>query len=179
MCSKNREYLNMLFKLYGEHGYCNIKKPIIYKPQIGKQGKIYYSGKLNLYTFISLKWLFDLFYIKEINSCKYIKTIPDSIEYWLNAQALAIWFMDDGSYYQGGVMFSTYCFTYNEQIQLKKALYNNFYQNSTIYLRSAGYIQVLKKIEMSKFITIVEPYIITSMLYKIKKGNTPKRSNNR
>jgi hypothetical protein len=61
MSIKNREYLNWLHKFYSIRGYTSTSD-IQFKPQIGKKGKIYFSGKLNTYTFISLKWLYDLWY---------------------------------------------------------------------------------------------------------------------
>jgi hypothetical protein len=79
MSHKNREYLNWLHKFYSLRGYTS-NLPIKYKSQIGKKGKIYWSGKLNTYTFISLKWLYDLWY--KDNK----KSIPNNIEYWLTPQ---------------------------------------------------------------------------------------------
>lgn len=161
MSKNNREYIGWLHKFYSKNGYCSTQ-PIKQKIQIGKQGKLYYSGKLNLYTFLSLKWIYDLFYVNKI------KRVPETIDNWQTAQALTIWFMDDGGYYQGGVFFSTYCFPQDQVENLKSAIYKNFDLKSTIYRRPAGYIQVIKKDQMSKFISVVEPYIIPSMLYQIK-----------
>jgi hypothetical protein len=76
MSSKNREYLNWLHQFYSIRGYTstfNVK----YKPQIGKKGLIYFSGKFNTYTFLSLKWLYDLWYKDHIS------IFPSNIEYWL------------------------------------------------------------------------------------------------
>jgi hypothetical protein len=89
MSSKNREYLNWLHKFYSIRGYTSIKE-IKYKRQIGKNGQIYFSGKFNTYTFINLKWVYDLWYINKK------KIIPSNIEYWLTPLCLAIWFMDEG-----------------------------------------------------------------------------------
>lgn len=161
MSSRNREYLGWLHKFYSSHGYCSTK-PIKYKIQIGKQGKQYYSGKQNTYTFLSLKWVYDLFYVDRI------KKVPNNIEKWQTARALSIWFMDNGVFNQGGVLFSTYCFPQDEVEKLKTAIYLNFNIKSTIYHRPAGYILVIKKNQMCQFISVIEPYIIPSMLYKIK-----------
>lgn len=103
MSSKNMAYLNWLHNFYSDLGYCS-PSPIKYKPQIGKLGKIHYSGKLNLYTFSSLKWVYDLFYSNRI------KKIPKDIKDYLNPLTIAIWLMDDGGHYNKGIMFSTYCF---------------------------------------------------------------------
>lgn len=162
MSKKNIEYLKWQHKFYSKIGYCSTQ-PIKYIIQIGKEGKRYYSCKFNLYTFISLKWIYDLFYEN------HKKRVPETIDKWQTAQAQTIWFMDDGGYHQGGVLFSTYCFPQDQVEILKKAIYKNFDLKSTIYRRPAGYVQIIKKDQMLKFISIVEPYIIPSMLYKIKK----------
>ena len=107
MSSKNMAYLNWLHKFYYSLGYCS-PSSIKYKPQIGKLGKIYYSGKLNLYTFSSLKWVYDLFYL---NGIKYI---PKEIDKYLDPLTIAIWLMDDGGCYNKGILFSTYCFSHKD-----------------------------------------------------------------
>jgi hypothetical protein len=79
MSQKNREYLNWLHKYYSSRGYCN-PDTIKYKKQIGLEGKIYFSGKLNTWTFNSLIWLYDLFYVTSLDSNKKVKKIPISIK---------------------------------------------------------------------------------------------------
>lgn len=160
MSSKNREYLNWLHKFYSERGYSS-KNPIIYKKQIGKEGKLYYSGKQNIYTFYSLKWVYNLFYFNNI------KRIPSNIHEFLTPQAQAIWFMDGGTYYQKGVLFSTYCFSLEDFNLLKSAQYINYQLKSIIYRRTNGYVQVLKRDQMGNFINIVSPYMVKSMQYKL------------
>ena len=76
MFSKNREYLNWLHKFYSIRGYTSTLN-VKFKSHIGKKGQIYYNGKFNTYTFLSLKWLYDLWY-KD-----HIKILPSNIEYWL------------------------------------------------------------------------------------------------
>ncbi len=159
MSSKNREYLNWLHKFYSIRGYTSTLN-VQFKSQIGQKGKIYFSGKFNTYTFISLKWLYDLWYKDNI------KILPQNIEYWLTPQCQAIWFMDDGGIYNKGILFSTYNFTQNEHNILKKSLYSRYNLKSTILRRPAGYILVIQKEEQSKFIHIVKPFMIPSMLYK-------------
>jgi hypothetical protein len=107
MSSKNMAYLNWLHKFYSTLGYCT-SSPIKYKPQIGKLGKINYSGKLNLYTFSSLKWVYDLFYSNGI------KQIPKDIYKYLDPLTIAIWLMDNGGCHNKGIILSTYCFSYEE-----------------------------------------------------------------
>jgi hypothetical protein len=46
-----------------------------FNKQIGKNNKIYFSGKFNTYTFSSLKWFYDLFYLNHD-----IKDLPTNIK---------------------------------------------------------------------------------------------------
>jgi len=80
MSFRNREYLNWLHTFFADRGYGSKIRPV-FKKQIGKNGKIYYSGKFNLYTFSSLRWLYDLFYIEKK------KRIPTIIKDLLTPQA--------------------------------------------------------------------------------------------
>jgi ubiquinol-cytochrome c reductase cytochrome b subunit len=104
MSSKNMAYLNWLHNFYSNLGYCS-QSPIKYKRQIGKSGKIYFSEKLNLYTFSSLRWVYSLFYSDKK------KVIPKDIKSFLTPLTIAVWLMDDGAPHNKGIMFSTYCFT--------------------------------------------------------------------
>jgi hypothetical protein len=66
------EYLYWLHNFYSSRGYCSSKVPT-FKIQIGKLDIQYRSAKLNIYTFSSLRWLYDLFYIDQV------KVMPTNI----------------------------------------------------------------------------------------------------
>lgn len=96
------------------------------------------------------------------------KRVPHDISSDLDPLALAVWIMDDGSYSQGVIDISTYCFTLAEIGVLQKGLKDRFgveikYHND----RDKGYRMYCNKRETLKLIEIIEPYIIPSLKYKI------------
>ena len=74
--------------------------------------------------------------------------------------------MDKGGINNKGVLFSTNNFNQNEHNILKKSLYSRYNLKSIILRRPAGYFLVIQKEEQSKFIHIIKPYMIPSILYK-------------
>lgn len=158
------EYLYWQHAFYSYRGYCSMIKPIIKPQPPQKNSKIYFSGKFNLYTFSSQKWVYDMFYTNEG-----VKVVPPNIADYQNNLTLAIWYMDDGRRYKNGAYFSTYCFTYDEHLILQQALLSNFGLNVRIDKRPAGYVQVVPESEYALFVNIVSPHIIGGMQYKIAK----------
>jgi ubiquinol-cytochrome c reductase cytochrome b subunit len=62
-CSaKNVEYIMWLHKYLSQKGYCSTVKPKILK-QIGENGNIYYSIKIRTWSFTSLNYIYDSFYL--------------------------------------------------------------------------------------------------------------------
>lgn len=129
---------------------------------------LFETRKVDKYLRIIYKWMY-----KNSN-----KTYTKQILQYLTPEAIAIWYMDDGScYYKKDsktgriksieVVISTYCSleeakriieyfmsTYNIQWKLKK--------NKGLYC-----IRMSKK-ESVKFFDLIKPYIHCSMMYKIK-----------
>lgn len=162
MSKSNMEYLYWQHGFYSERGYSSIIKPNI-KPQAPKKkSKIYYSGKLNLYTFSSQRWVYDMFY-----NDKKVKIIPLNIADYQNPLSQAIWYMDNGERYKNGGKYSTNNFTYDEHIILQKAIKDKFGLNVRIDKRPFGYIQIIPRSEYALFIRIISPYIIGGMQKKI------------
>ena len=77
--------------------------------------------------------------------------------------------MDDGSKVGKGLKFSSNSFSYNDCLVLVKALNDNF--NLKASVQSAGYknqyIIYIWKESMNDLRSIVSPYIIPEMKYKI------------
>lgn len=82
-------------KYLASRGYCNDKKPKLYK-RIKKNGKVFFYYSINSYTFSSLNWVHDMFYKMDETKNKYVKIVPEEISKYLTPLSLAIWFMDDG-----------------------------------------------------------------------------------
>ena len=104
-----------------------------------------------------------------------IKIVPKLVSD-IDAFGLAIWFMDDGSICgKHGYIFHTDSFTIEECQFLIKVLKTNFDLNCN--LQPANNRIYIPKDETDKFINIVEPYMLDSLRYKIRKGSCINRMN--
>ena len=168
-CSaKNVEYIMWLHKYLSQKGYCSTVKPKILK-QIGQSGNIYYSIKIRTWSFTSLNYIYDSFYLDMV------KVVP-SLEFlnqFCTPLALAIWFMDDGGKHStGGVLLHTNSFTYKE-IQILQEFLLEKYRLKSSYTKKPtldldrGYIIYILKECLSLFVSIVKPYMVPSMYYKL------------
>jgi len=96
------------------------------------------------------------------------KIIPLNIKNDFTPLVLAVWIMDDGSYSRGIIDISTYSFSLQEIYYLQECLKEKFKIEATFYKdRDKGYRMYCRKKETNKLISIIYPYIIPSMMYKI------------
>lgn len=96
------------------------------------------------------------------------KIIPQDIGENLDAFALAVWIMDDGSYSRDCIDISTYSFHLSEIHLLQAAIESNFDVHMKYHSdRNKGYRMYCNKNETKKLIRTIYPYIIPSMMYKI------------
>ena len=156
------EYLYYLHKLLSKLGYCNPKIPAV-TSRLGQKGKLRKILRFRTWTYTSFNWIYELWYKNNI------KQVPVNIAEYLTPLALAIWIMDDGSKVGKGLKFSSNSFSYNDCLVLVKALNDNF--NLKASVQSAGcknqlYIYIWKE-SMNDLRSIVSPYIIPEMKYKI------------
>ena len=114
----------MFHSYLSTRGYCSSNKPKL-RRRIRKNGKIFYHYNINSYTFSSFNWIHDIFYIQKEEG-NFVKIIPQDIDLYLNQQALAVWFMDDGSKLKKGAKIATNCFTKKELSRLCEILKNKF-----------------------------------------------------
>lgn len=161
MSSKNAEYIFWFHKFFMEKKYCSAEKPKV-KKQIKKNNTVYYSIKFKTFSFSSLNWLYDKFYTHEKK-----KTIPADISSLLTEKALAIWFMDDGGKSGSGVKISTESFTYSENMELRKAIFQKFSLQPSIHHHKNKYVLYFKKNDMVGFNEIVKPHMLDCMHYKL------------
>jgi len=82
--------------------------------------------------------------------------------------SLATLFMDDGFKYNNGYAICTNCFDTESLLEFKNLLYYKFGIESNYNARKVTYI--LDKESRDKFKSLIEPYIIPSMKYKLHKG---------
>jgi len=158
-------YLLYLHKLLADLGYCKSTIPKIQK-RLGKKGVVKNILRFNSWTYSSLNWVQELWYVDGL------KIVPSNIGEYLDPLALAIWIMDDGSKLGKGLKLSTNSFNYSDCLLLVKVLYDNFYLKATV--QSAGNLKpqyhiYIWKESMPLLCDIVEPYVHSSMKYKLGK----------
>jgi LAGLIDADG DNA endonuclease family/NADH-Ubiquinone oxidoreductase (complex I), chain 5 N-terminus len=167
-CSRNVEYLMWFHQYLSTRGYCNEKIPVL-KKRIRKNGKIFFFYRIQSYTFSSFNWLHDMFYTFDSIENKCIKIIPSNIEEYLTPLALAIWFMDDGSKCGSSVKIATNSFTVKEILSLCEILKNkyNIISSTASEGKDKGYCLYIYKMSLPIFSSIVKPYMLPSLYYKL------------
>jgi len=97
-----------------------------------------------------------------------IKIIPLGIKKELNPFMLAVWIMDDGSYSNKKIDISTYSFSLSEINFLQRNFKDIFDIKINYYRdRDKGYRMYCNQEETKKLASVISPYIIPSMMYKI------------
>ena len=91
----------------------------------------------------------------------------------LTPRAIAYWYMDDGTLLKSGLNFYTYVlntqnFSYIEQIQFKKILFDKFKLFVSIHKDLDKYKLYIQAKSRSDFEKLIKPYILPSFFYKIK-----------
>jgi hypothetical protein len=104
-----------------------------------------------------------------------IKIVPD-ITSQINAFGLAIWYMDDGSVTNDSFELNTQNFTYKDCMLLQKILLDNFSIGSNLIkdkrvLEDKGYKLYIPATFSKSFISLIEPFVIPSMKYKLTPYN--------
>lgn len=99
------------------------------------------------------------------------KIIPRELpELFVNSLSLAVWFMDDGYFYQRDKIAYIYIPKYtSEEIGiLRRTLRNNFFLVPKIKIKKEGNpVFIFSVSETQKLISLIKPFIIPSMEYKI------------
>lgn len=98
------------------------------------------------------------------------KIIPSKIGELLDPLALAVWFMDDGG--RGartprGLVFSTSCFSVEEQILLQSVLAEKFGVKTSVHKVGKGFQLYIRAESFDRFSELVSPFLITQMRYKL------------
>ena len=156
-----KNYLMHLFELY-KPLITNYPKIIIRKPD-KRTGKIYESIAVRTSKFSCFNEYHNLFYKDKI------KIVAKNIAKLLTPRGLAYWIMDDGSLSKyNQTILHTRAFEKDHVILLQNALKKIFNLNSRIEEKEKNqwviFIPVKQKVPLK---TIVMPYMVDSMLYKI------------
>lgn len=171
--SMRREYTNAKFVcMHGikQKNYCEYKHYLLRdtgaklfqhkRNKIDKRTGLYYEDcSVSLPCNPELNFLYDAFYSSGE------KHIPFSLlEEYYTAQALAIHFMDDGYKTSYGYSLATQSFNRDEVINFSLFLNKRFNLNTTVHKSNTIYI---KSDSADMFRSIVSPYFIDSMRYKL------------
>jgi LAGLIDADG DNA endonuclease family len=171
---RHKDYLFFLYDFFFTRGYCTESGPRLYKTILIKSAnvkKIYYGYEFDLFTFSSLNWMYDLFYLKGK------KRISQEISQYLTPLALAFLIMDEGGWVSGSksVRIATNNFTLQEVDLLRDIFKTKFDLDCTIQLLSKGggnrpkdkYSMYFKVASLPKLRELVLPFMIPSMKYKL------------
>jgi hypothetical protein len=160
--NRNVEYLMWFYQFFNERGYCSNKKPKLFK-RIRKNNVIYFGYRFNTYTFSSLNWLRQLFYLDNN-----IKHLPIYFLYeYLNPMALAIWFMGDGSKLGVGFKIATDYFILSELEELCKLFFIKYNLHCSTQKNKDNWVIYINKTSAQDFANLIEPYMLNSMKYKL------------
>jgi len=149
---------NLLFNL----NYCSSNIPQI-KTRLGSKGIVKKYIRFHTWTYSSLNWVHDLWYINGI------KIVPKTINEYFTPLSLALWIMDDGCKAGSGLKLATNSFSYSECLFLVNILYDIFKIKASV--QSAGipnqYHIYIWKESILLLRDIVLPYLHSSMKYKL------------
>jgi len=166
--NKNVEYLMWYHKFFSDRGYCNPNTPKLMR-RIRKKGEITFEYNINSYTYASFNWIHEMFYTFDEEQKRYIKILPKNLEEFLTPQALAVWFMDDGSKLRESARIATNNFTKEEIETLCLILERKYNIKASVQSsgKSKGHILYIYKNSMENFSKIVKPFMLPSLYYKL------------
>ena len=169
MTLKNKDYVYHLWQnIYKD--ICTNTPPRPWpNPKTGKPISQYaFSSKsLPALTILHSQW-----YLWSETKKNFIKIVPINIDKLLTPIGLAHWIMDDGFKSGKRVVLCTESFTLEEVELLKKVLESKFELKVSIQNRKTsggiqGYRLAISSYSRAKLISLVEPYFIPSMKYKL------------
>lgn len=160
--ASHSEYLLWFHNLVANLGYCSVLIPNLLT-RLGAGGKIRTMLRFKTFSYPSLNWIHEGFYLNNI------KVVPAWISLYLSPLALAIWIMDDGGIVSSGLKLATNSFTKDDVQFLCNVLRDKYGIVATV--NSAGvanqYCIYVSKQSMALLASIVAPHIHPSMKYKL------------
>lgn len=100
------------------------------------------------------------------------KRVPPQIGRWLTPRAIAVWYMDDGSIKSSDhrtVLLNTQGFSERDVTRLQRALGEKWGVSASLRQQREGVQIYVGSVSIERFISLILPHIIPSMLYKIPK----------
>lgn len=96
-----------------------------------------------------------------------MKILPENIFDMLTPQMIAVWFMDDGSNVGESFTLSTHSFLLEEQMRIINYLKRHYSISATSVKDRTKFKIGIGRNDYARFVDIVRPFIIPSMIYKI------------
>ena len=98
-----------------------------------------------------------------------IKTIPENLEKYLNSLMLAVWYMDDGYYYQRDKCSYLYLgnLSQKEAATVSRVILEKFGIKTRIKKKKKGYAIYFPSFEVLKLKSLIKGHIIKSLNYKL------------
>lgn len=157
-------YITHLHELFSNFVTASIHSPVRLPDK--RTGKVYVSYMFKTLALPALNIFRELYYVPSFG--KAIKVIPSNLGEYFTAVSLAYWIMDDGMYAAGGMRLCTDSFTLLEVQFLCKMLYTKFGIECAPQLRNGICWRIyIPKAEMDKVRSLVKPYLLPCMLYKV------------
>ncbi|MBI3283198.1 hypothetical protein HYZ70_03955 [Candidatus Curtissbacteria bacterium] len=116
----------------------------------------------------------DLMDIKRLFYTGVTKIVPSNIDKILKTPlSLAIWFMDDGTYYRDALYYKlcSYGFGEDGNILLRNCLDKNFHVQTKICNDGKGYYLSIPFYGAVRLYELVKPHVVPCMLYKLSNAD--------
>lgn len=165
--AKNKAYIDHVYNLFDEW----VISPPHTKTRTSPKGSIVENLGFQTISHEAFNSLAELFLCTKINK----KIVSENLIFnHLTGRGLAYWFMDDGGrldYNKGSknksLVMNTHSFTELEIISMAKELENKFNLLTEIRSNKSKKIIVIKSDSYEKFFSLISPYIIPEMEYKL------------
>jgi hypothetical protein len=157
----HKAYFEYVYSFF--HSFC--AKDYITQTKISRDkrtNKIYSSISFTTMQLPCFNVFRELFYVSNV------KTVPNNIYELLTPKRLAFWIMDDGSKQGKGLHISVYAFSNEDVDKLMFTLQDKFNLKCSIHYNRDNKPRIyIFKESMEDLITLVKPYFISEMLYKL------------
>ncbi len=160
---KQKEYV---FFLYNE-----LRRFVKTPPKLTTELDRRFGTKTHRYRFRTINSAQFLNYYRLFYDSSGKKILPENIAQILDELALAIWFMDDGSYKNDskGLLINSNHFNLQEQRVMQDVLRARFSVRTTLHTLKRWKRIYIPADESLKFAKIILPHIIPSLGYKLQK----------
>jgi hypothetical protein len=157
----HKAYFEYVYSFF--HSFC--AKDYITQTKVSRDkrtNKIYSSISFTTMQLPCFNVFRELFYVSNV------KTVPNNIYELLTPKGLAFWIMDDGSKQGKGLHISVYAFRNEDVDKLMFVLQDKFNLKCSIHYNRENKPRIfIFKESMENLISLVKPYFIPEMLYKL------------